>query len=173
MCYRLWIVSPLSLTEIRSMLPPGFSADIASTAGQTVLRPRFPGIPQTIGTLRVGGCACVLRLPCGAEDEHHLRRRYAAVGLSRDRIIAALERHRRGRPPVGDPAAWRAALAGFVVEHARNAGPTLYYLGFDAGFGEEQPPGAPVASETTSAAAVRAAADTWLEEGRLTEVTRP
>jgi hypothetical protein len=170
MCYRLWIASPLSLTEIRSMLPPGFAADIAPVAGHAVLRARLPGA-QTVALLRIGGCACVLRTARGGDDERHLRRRYAELGLSRDRIIAALERHRRGPPPAGEPTAWRAALAGFVAEHARNAGPTLYYLGFGGEPGEPLPD-APGDGRTMSAAAVRAAADGWLEENRLTEVTR-
>jgi hypothetical protein len=169
-CYHLWIVSPLSLTEIRSMLPPGFSADIAAIAEQTVLRARLTAA-QTVARLRLGGCACLLQWARDGEGERRLRRRYAGLGLSRDRIIAALERHRRGEVPVGEPAAWRAALAAFVVEHARNAGPTLYYLGF----GEEPPAGLAGSAgpaQTMTAAAVRAAADSWLEENRLTEVTR-
>ena len=170
MCYRLWIASPLSLTEIRSMLPPGFSADIAPVSGQTVLRARLPGA-QTVALLRIGGCACVLRVARGGDDERHLRRRYAELGLPRDRIIAALEQHRRGPTPAGEPVAWRAALAGFVAEHARNAGPTLYYLGFGLEPGDGLP-AAPADGKTMAAAAVRAAADGWLEENRLTEVTR-
>ena len=170
MCYHLQIVSPLSLTEIRSMLPPGFSADIAPMTWQAVLRPRLPGA-QTVATLRIGGCACALRAARDGEDEHHLRRRYAGLGLSRARIIAALERHRRGGAPAGVPATWRAALAGFVAEHARNAGPTLYYLGFSVEPGEGLP-GLPGEAGMLSAAAVRAAAETWLDENRLTEVTR-
>jgi hypothetical protein len=152
------------------MLPPGFSADIAPMTWQAVLRPRLPGA-QTVATLRIGGCACVLRAARGGEDEHHLRRRYAGLGLSRDRIIAALERHRRGGAPVGVPATWRAALAGFVAEHARNAGPTLYYLRFAVEGGEDRI-GSLGEVETISAGAVRAAADGWLVENRLTEVTR-
>ena len=64
--------------------------------------------------------------------------------------------------------AWRAALAGFVAEHARNAGPTLYYLRF--GWSRAKTGGSLGEVETMSAAAVRAAADGWLEENRLTEV---
>ncbi|HET8622757.1 MAG TPA: hypothetical protein VFM14_04290 [Gemmatimonadales bacterium] len=168
MCYHLWIVSPLSLTEIRSMLPREFAADVAPAPEQARFRPLLAGAPAV--RLRVGGCACPLLLAGDAEDAHHLRRRYAVLGLPRDRIIAAIESHRRGNPTPGDPAARRAALARFVVEHARNAGPTLYYLGF--GPDPSAAVGNRAVAETTSAAGVRAAADTWLPEGRLIEVTR-
>ena len=168
MCYQLWIVSPLTLSEIRSMLPSAFTADMASPADQRALRSRLPGA-QTVAMLRLGGCACLLRTPHDGEDERHLRRRYAALGLSRDRIIAALDRHRRGTAPAGEPATWRIALASFVAEHARNAGATLFYLGFG-----EAP--APVAAADTriqpetTAAEVRASPDTWLVEGTLIRV---
>jgi len=169
MCYRLWIVSPLSLTEIRSMLPPGFSADIAPLPGQA-LRARLPGA-QTVALLRIGGCACALQIASGGDDERHLRRRYAALGLSRDRIIGALDRHRRCRPLAGEPEAWRRSLAGFAAEHARNAGPTIYCLSFDPE-PEAGPPHVLAAAASLSAAAVRTQADSWLKEGTLTELTR-
>lgn len=170
MCYYLWIASPLSLTEIRSMLPTGFAVEIVPPAEQVPFRARLRSA-QSVVRLRVGGCACALGVDEEGGEERHLRRRYAALGLSRDRVIAALEHHRRGAAPAGMPRARRTALAEFVAEHARNAGPTLYYLGF----GTEPVEGlasavGPVA--TMTAAAVRAAADTWLEEGRLIEVTR-
>jgi hypothetical protein len=168
-CYRLWIVSPLSLTEIRSMLPPGFSAEIAPLAGQA-LRRGLPGT-QTVALLRIGACACPLRIASGGDDERHLRRRYAALGLSRDRIISALERHRRTPPPAGDPATWRLALAGFVAEHARNAGPTLYCLGFEPD-PEKGPPLVSGPPEKLAAGSVRSRPDEWLEEGKQLEVTR-
>ena len=167
MCYHLWIVSPLSLTEIRSMLPPGFAADVAPPPEQRALRTALPNT-QTVATLRIGGCACALQLPGTGEDERNLRRRWAALGLNRERIIAALERHRRARPPAGDPAGWRQALAGFVVEHARNAGPSAFLLRFGA-----EPPGsaAPEGSRVVPAAAVRSSPQTWLLEGSPVVVT--
>ncbi len=151
------------------MLPPGFSADVAPVAEQAELRPRLAGA-QTVARLRVGGCACALRLAPGTEPERHLRRRYAALGLSRERIIAGIDRHRRGAPKPDDPSAWQAALAGFVAEHARNAGPSLYYLGFQAEPAGGRPGAGPAVR--VSAAVLTDAADTWLEEGRLIEVTR-
>ncbi len=169
MCYQLWIASPLSLTEVRSMLPPGFVADSVPAQEQARLRAKLAGA-QAIARLLPGGCACALRLARDGEDERHLRRRYAELGLSRERIIAALERHRRTAAPRGDPAAWRVALAGFVAEHARNAGATLYYLGFGVEPSEAlKAAGAPV---QVTAAQVRSGPDAWLEEGRLVEVTR-
>lgn len=167
MCYHLWIVSPLSLTEIRSMLPPGFAADVAPPPEQRAFRPVLRNA-QTVATLRIGGCACALQLRGDGEDERHLRRRWAALGLSRERIIAALERHRRDRPPVGDPDTWRQALAGFVGEHARNAGPTAFLLGF----GDEPPqPPDPPGLRAVPAAAVRHSPHGWLAEGSPVVVT--
>lgn len=150
------------------MLPRGFSAEAASASDRSALQSRLPGA-RTVGTLRLGGCACLLRVARTGEDERHLRRRYAALGLTRERTIAALERHRRGGAPAGAPEAWRAALAGFVAEHARNAGPTLYLLDFsEAG---APSPGDPRAASPLSADVVRHAPDTWLPEGALVEVT--
>jgi hypothetical protein len=167
LCYRLWIVSPLSLTEIRSMLPPGFAADVAPPPEQRALRPSLRNA-QTVATLRIGGCACALQLRGNGEDERYLRRRWAALGLSRERIIAALERHRRDRPSLGDPDTWRQALAGFVSEHARNAGPTAFLLGFG-----DEPPQSPEAPgvRAVPAAAVRHSPHGWLAEGSPVVVT--
>ena len=62
-----------------------------------------------------------------------------------------------------------AALAAFVAEHARNAGPTLYRLTFqpdaDDGAAESDPLRRTVAE-------VRARPEQWLEEGRSTLVVR-
>jgi hypothetical protein len=161
LCYRLRIASPLTLSEIRSMLPAGFAADVASPEDQRALRPSLPGA-QTVATLRLGACACLLRFPRTGDDERHLRRRFGELGWSRDRIIAALEQHRRGQPPPGEPAAFRAALAAFVAEHARNAGPTLYLLTFGEGR-PLVPPGA--VEQRVGTAAVRGGPHTWLAEG--------
>ena len=82
----------------------------------------------------MGACSGDLvrpRLADPVEDERELRARYQRAKLPRAEIIKELERHRRGPerrqvPPEG----WAAAVAAFVVEHARNAGPTLYLLHF-------------------------------------------
>ena len=151
------------------MLPPGFSADAAPAAEQARLRPLL-STAQSVLRLRIGGCACALRLGGGSEAERILRRRYTALGLTRTRTIAALERHRQGAVPAGEPAVWRAALTRFVAEHARNAGPTLYGMGFGA---EPSEALASIGRRTAvSAAVVRAAADTWLPEESVVEVTR-
>jgi hypothetical protein len=96
------------------------------------------------------------------EDEAPLRKRYRALGYSRERVIRALELHRRALERRAQPAGhWPRAFAGFVSEHARNAGPTLYYLHFshDGLLG--------VAAGTTrqiGTAEVRAAPGAWLPE---------
>ncbi len=133
MCYFLFLASPLTLTEVRSMLPPGVSADLTSHAEQQLFKSLHPGA-QTVARLLVGRCSCDLvrqRLPNPREDERHLRERYRALELSRTTVIQSLERHRRPGPVVVPPAAgWAGALAGFVAEHARNAGASLFFLHF-------------------------------------------
>lgn len=168
MCYHLWLASPLSLTEIRSMLPAALAADVAPAAEQAPFRALLPGT-LTVAQVRAGGCACALVIGGTAgdrEDERHLRQRYAAAGMPRDRIIAALERHRRGIP-AGTASATRdtlrQALAAFVAEHARNAGPSLYHLGFGAEAAAGLP-GPKTSSATRSVAEVRSQPGTWLTE---------
>jgi hypothetical protein len=171
-CYFLRIASPLTLSEVRSMLPTGMAADPLPSAELAGLRALLPSA-QTVAQLRVGACSCDLvrpRLPETREDERHLRTRYKALGLTRDRIIRELERHRRGLPGIQEPeGGWRAALAAFVAEHARNAGPTLYRLTFgpgpDPAVGERD-----IVRRTASE--VRARPQHWLEEGRSTLVLR-
>jgi hypothetical protein len=143
MCYFLYIASPLTLTEVRSMLPAGTTAELASYADQQCLKALHP-TAQTVARILVGRCSCDLvrrRLPETRDDERHLRERYRALQLGRAQMIESLDRHRvRGRSGHGTPHDYAEALAGFVVEHARNAGPTLYLLHF--GPGSPIPPGA-------------------------------
>ena len=152
------------------MLPPGITADGLPAGELTRLRSMLPAA-QTAAHLRVGPCSCDLVRPRNLdsrEDEHHLRRRYSNLGLPRDRIIRELERHRRDTPPAEPPAGWRAVLAGFVAEHARNAGSTLYHLVF-------QPGGRDAGEEhrlTRTVAEVRADPDGWLQEGHAVVVVR-
>ncbi len=148
------------------MLPRGLAADALpeETARFRFLLPAA----QTAAHLRAGPCSCDLVRPRQAEsreDERDLRRRYGAMGLSRDLIIRELERHRRG--PVAPPAAgWPHLLAEFVAEHARNAGPTLYELTFEPG-------GAAVGSPVTrSVPEVRSDPAGWLREGQPVLVVR-
>jgi hypothetical protein len=168
MCYFVTLASPLTLSEVRSMLPSGFSAHLVGTAEAASARALLPGA-QTVAEILVGGCSCDLvrtRLADQREDERHLRSRLAALRLGREEIIRRLERHRR-RPPglvTGAP----AALAGFVAEHARNAGPTLYSLRFG-----EAPVPLPAPAVPTPLDRVREHRDAWLEEGRALLVVRP
>ena len=163
MCYYLRIASPLTLSEVRSMLPAGIASDVLPPRELAGLRALLPGA-QTAAHLRVGPCSCDLvraRQADSREDERHLRGRYARLGLPRDRIIGELERHRGTGPTAEPPGGWRRALAGFVIEHARTAGPTLYHLAFQPGSPEAAGP--PV---TRTVAEVRADPEGWLTEGR-------
>jgi len=162
-CFRLLLASPLTLSEVRSMLPEGLSADLVSPALQRHLLDRIPRA-RTVVTLRHGGCACDLtgRRTGDGDDERDLRTRYRRLGLDRTLVIRALEEHRRAGPLTRlgiDPA---EAFAGFVAEHARNAGPSLYLLDFASD--PEQLPQWPGGAGQVPAAAVRRAPRAWLEE---------
>ncbi|MGE0352533.1 MAG: hypothetical protein AB7I33_15080 [Gemmatimonadales bacterium] len=166
-CYYLHQASPLTLSEIRSMLPVGLAADLEPPASLRTARRIVPDA-QTVVRIIHGACSCdlvVQRHPVSREDEAHLRRRYRRLGLSREQTIAALENHRRaveGRPRPPDH--WPVAFAGFVAEHARNAGPTLYLLRFDPEGRFELPQ--ETAAAEIPAAAVRANPGRWLPEDR-------
>jgi hypothetical protein len=113
--------------------------------------------------LRVGSCSCDLiraRDPDTRTDERYLRARHSKAGLPRAEIIRELERHRRATTAVPPAEGWSHALAAFVSEHARNAGPSLYYLHFAPG------PLRPTdAIRTAPVSLVLARADNWLAEG--------
>lgn len=168
MCFFLFAASPLTLSELRSMLPAGFSADLAARADQAVLRSLHPAA-RTGVRLLAGACSCdlVLARSRSREDERELRRRHFAAGMPRDQVIAALESHRRGGGRFDSPEAARAALAGFVAEHARNAGPTLYLLGFGPGPLDRGSSGEPVRLALRD---VLANVDGWLREDQPTLV---
>ena len=166
MCFALYLASPLTLSEIRSMLPAGFGADLVDPQSQRLLKQRFPD-SQTGAVLLRGRCSCAL-VERGAGDgvwEAELRKRYRKVKASREEIIKALERHRA-------QAELREAdgvevLRKFVLEHAKNAGPSLYYLKFGAE--PFQPLGAvPVPGSGERASALSAE---WLREGEPVVVT--
>ncbi len=131
MCFFLFAASPLTLSEVRSMLPQGFTADLAGPADQAALRALHPAA-RTGARLLLGACSCdlVLQRNGSRDEERELRARYFASGMSRGDVIAALDGHRRGGGRFDSSANARAALAAFVAEHARNAGPTLYLLRF-------------------------------------------
>jgi len=152
------------------MLPAGIAADVLPTAELARLRVILPAA-QTAAHLRVGPCSCDLVRPRhgdSREDERELRRRYSKLGLPRDRIIRELERHRHDGAPAEPRGGWRAALTEFVAEHARNAGPTLFHLGFQPG-GPATGGGRPV---TRTVAEVLAHPEDWIEEERPVLVVR-
>src|SRR4026209_2629875 len=131
MCYFLRLASPLTLSEVRAMLPPGLAASAGTPAEVAWLRGMLPAA-QTVAHLGVGACACDLVRPRDSnprEDERHLRERYFRMGLDRDTIVAEQERHRRG-----------AAPGGAVLPH----GPRSRHHGGRAG-------GAPAAAATATA----------------------
>ena len=164
MCLQLYLASPLTLSEVRSMLPEGVAADLVSPAIQRQWSDHFPSA-RVVVTLRQGRCACGLagqRHEDNEEDERRLRARYRKAGVDRQRVITALERHRRAPPQHGSPGA-ALLLAGFVAEHARNAGPSLYFLDFSAE-SERMPPWPDSVPISITATQVRAEPGSWLPE---------
>jgi hypothetical protein len=166
MCFYLFVASPLTLSELRSMLPAGLSADLAAPAEQAALRLLHPAA-RTGVRLLAGACSCdfVLARSGSREEERELRKRHFAAGRSRDEVIASLERHRRAGGGFDSPGAALAALAAFAAEHARNAGPTLYLLRFGSEALDRSPP--PVRLPLGE---VLANVGGWLVEGRPTLV---
>ena len=174
MCYYLYLASPLTLSEVRSMLAVGLSAELLEASEARALLSLHPDA-QTAARLVHGACSCDLvryRQPVTREDEVHLRSRYRTIGLSREDTVRALENHRRAQDRRQRPEGhWPSAVASFVVEHARNAGPTLYYLHFShQGRLEVSPEAQPVVSAPVSAVQDNPAG--WLPEERLVMVQR-
>lgn len=169
MCYFLYLASPLTLSEVRSMLPAGLTADLATFPDQQTLKALHPPT-QTVARILVGRCSCDLvrsRLADTREDERHLRERFRKLGVTRPLVIQALERHRqRSGPALSEPP---EALSGFVAEHARNAGPCLYHLQFS-------PEAGPLSSlgkaRRLTVAQVTAQPHDWLPEAAPTFVSR-
>ena len=124
------------------MLPAGLTADPVPSHLRAELLRIHPAA-RTAAYLLVGACSCDLvrpRLDDPIEDERELRVRYQGRKLSRTEIIRELERHRRGALPRPRPVkGWMEELTAFALEHARNAGPTLYFLEF----GPRRLPGPP------------------------------
>ena len=168
MCYQLVLVSPLTVSEVRSMLPPGVRADILDAPALARWRGLLRGAQAAVH-LRVGRCACRLvpaRFAGAHSDEAHLRAEHRRHGTPRERVLTALERHRLGAvdgeivPPL--------ALPAFVAEHARNAGPALFALGFGA---PGELPAATGAVRDVSLAETRDG-DGWLREDAPVRVGR-
>lgn len=149
------------------MLPHGLTAHLAAPAVRDPLLRLLPEA-RTVAQLLVGACSCDLivpRHPDPQEDERPLRAGYRRMGLRRDQMIRALERHRRPRPR--QPASgWRPALAAFVAEHARNAGPTLYQLTFQADPASASSP-AQLRTNRKSVSEVRANPEGWIGNGEV------
>ena len=150
------------------MLPAGLSAQPCERREQVALRAL---LPSAVGVVRllVGSCSCDLvrqRHADSLEDERHLRARYRGAGASRDAVISGLERHRRGAV-AGESRGWAEALSGFVAEHARNAGESLFLLAF-VGTGAALGPVDPARLVARTVAQVRSGTAEWLEEGRPT-----
>lgn len=171
MCYFLYLASPLTLSEVRSMLPAGLTADLASFSDQQAMKAIHPRA-QTVARILSGRCSCDLvrpRLADAKADERHLRERYRGLGISRAVVIAALERHRQGHATEPGSTDWPAELSRFVVEHARNAGPSLYYLDFCT---ESPSTILPRAPRQVPSEVVLAGPGAWLHEQSPTLVTR-
>jgi hypothetical protein len=144
MCHFLYLATPLTLSELRSMLPTGLTADLLAPAEHAVLQPLLPGA-RTSARLLAGACSCDLYLPrdpAGHSEEAELRRRYRDLGIARDARIRALERHRKAGTVLRHPMEWARLVTAFVAEHARNAGPTLYYreVSAEGMHGPDEPP---------------------------------
>ena len=171
MCYFLYVASPLTLSEVRSMLPPGLTADLGSFSDHQALRAIHP-YAATVARILSGRCSCDLarpRLSEPTEDERHLRERYRQLKVPRATVITALERHRRPEGVRSRGADRATELWKFVAEHARNAGPTLFYLTFSPDSAPLSPPAKlhPLAASTATGTP-----HNWLQEGTPTLVTR-
>lgn len=152
------------------MLPPGLSADLVDPRESAALLRLLPAA-RTAARLLAGACSCDLYLgrdPAGRSEEAELRRRYRALGVDRDARIRALERHRRTGSVHRAPGEWAPLVTAFAAEHARNAGPTLYYREVSAG-GLGTIAAAPV---TRLLDEVLAEPASWLAEGRPVIVAR-
>jgi GNAT superfamily N-acetyltransferase len=170
-CYFLYLASPLTLSEVRSMLPRGLTADLADFQDQQRLKAIHPAA-QTVARILWGRCSCDLVQPRLADtraDERHLRERYRRLGVPRAAVIAALERHRDRRDARPTTENESRVLAEFVSEHARNAGPSLYYLHFSAPTGALSQLGSPRRLRVDQ---VVSSPQTWLTEGAPTLVSR-
>lgn len=154
------------------MLPAGVAAHAAPYGEQMLLRERLPGA-QTVVELRRGACGCdfvIQRDPVNRTDETHIRERGIRAGIPRPRLAAMLENHRLPERRVQPLAHWQDALAQFVAEHARNAGPSLYHRTFTPGPRQRSAPDDEPATVTVTQ--VRNAPGEWLKDDRLTLVVR-
>lgn len=167
MCFTLYLASPLTLSEVRSMPDAGIAVNLVTPAERRRLLAAHDDA-RTAATLAIGACACRLTAS-PAVEERVLRARYRALGYDRSRVIEGLERHRQGRAGRHPAGHWPDRLAAFVAEHARNAGPTLYFLHFSLDGVPRDLTVYPPAH--LQAGAVRHGPTRWLEEDTRTMVT--
>lgn len=123
------------------MASKGVTIDLLPPADGARLRALLPDA-QTAVRFLSGKCSCDIFLqrdPVAHREESELRRRWRKLGMNRQAILAATDRHRR--PPARDraPEAWQQDIAAFVAEHLRNAGPTLYLHQFSGDGHVHQP----------------------------------
>lgn len=165
MCFHLWLGTPLTLSEVRAMLPVGFSADAAEGAPRRRLSDASRDV-RTVVVLRLGACACALYLEpssAGQSAESALRGRYFKLGIPRPDVIRALDRHRVSSSNSHTaPADARRALVGFVAEHARTAGAALFLRTCHPD--GTLPPTVPTTPRSCGLADVQAAPCAWLPE---------
>jgi hypothetical protein len=157
---------------MRAMLPAGLAAQPVDRALHHRLLALHPAA-RTVVRLMVGACSCDLvraRHQDPREDERHHRERHRRAAVGREDVLAALERHRRGAGTPAPAGGWPHALAAFVAEHARNAGPTLYLLRFETETVGAPPPKEP--PRRVRAAEVVRSPETWLVEGVAVVVER-
>lgn len=154
------------------MLPAGVTGHAAPFGEQTLLREHLPGV-QTMIELRRGPCGCdffMQRDPAGRTDETRLRERGIRAGIPRREMAVIIETHRQSAGRARPLEEWQRALAEFVAEHARNAGPSLYHRRFTPGGRKRaSDPGDPARVPVSR---VRAAPGEWLADDRLTLVVR-
>lgn len=168
MCHFVYLASPLSVSEIRSMLPEGVTLDVVTPGEARVVRAAARDA-ATVVRIVAGACSCdffVERSDDPVADERELRARYRALRMTRDQTIAALQQHRRGAHHV--PLASRQRqLATFAREHARNAGVSLFLRVISDGAIPQALPGR---TSTISSLDLAGRASDWLPEDALTWV---
>lgn len=167
MCYSCHLITPLTLSEIRAMLPGPASASPLPVAQAVPLLGLLLEARSAL-TLSVGACACAFVPALQGLDlrsqERALRARYRSLALGREQVIRYLERHRTGEGlRRADGTDWPRRFHAFAVEHARNAGPSVYLLQF------ADSPHGPARVHCTLANHQRP--ETWLQEGLVIEAS--
>lgn len=152
------------------MAPHGITIDLLPPADGARLKALLPEARTAVRFLS-GMCSCdffLQREPVAHREESELRRRWRKLGLNRQAILAATDRHRRAPALSRAPEAWQQDIAAFVAEHLRNAGPALYLHQF-SGDGHVHP-----AADVSEVELQKVRRDPvgWLPEGRPVIVDR-